>query len=225
MICYFENLPDFGSLEFEHSFLDFEDEEVLFTCHDISGKLCLCFQYEFRFKREWLIMPFDTEIVTSLINGEISMKSAFLKLAELNDGHFVYDRMELDGSRSSELINVNDPRLKTILPKDRVHFFGDKAEALEYLNDIYKFNETRINTDFYLAVKYHMSARHITFERPSLLIKPVSNIDDKRFKIVCSSEGLKNIKITSRDILEVDNSKEKKIDLNSSHSAFLKCAC
>lgn len=74
---YFENICDIGDLFLDEIFFEFETEPILFLCRDKSNNMYFCLCSEIRKVQGWTICKISSNILTDVVDGNITIREAF----------------------------------------------------------------------------------------------------------------------------------------------------
>lgn len=125
--AYFKNLDHIGSLFLDHIFLEFENEPILFTCHDIHKKIYICLCSEMRYELKWIIATCELSALHSLINRTCDIASIFLIPPSVTQVV-----LNLDGDEQIQSIPRN--KIDELdLPQKGVYLKCDTNSAMDYL--------------------------------------------------------------------------------------------
>lgn len=75
----FENIKKIGNLYLIQILLEFENEPILFLCHDENQKKYLCLCSEIRKEQKWIIVECKQKALSELLKKEIDIRMTFLK--------------------------------------------------------------------------------------------------------------------------------------------------
>lgn len=141
---YFVNLPQAGDLYLEKVFVKFEDENILFICHDEQGMKYLGVCYEVRYALKWVLCKVTCEKILQMLCGVISVRDCFERTEE---SLLLITYTEEDGEQSTRK-NLGDVE-SHILPDADFCLKYDMNQDAYYMNicdEMFKQRKTIAST-------------------------------------------------------------------------------
>lgn len=224
---YFDNVNNIGKLYLDYVFYEFETEPILFTCVDEKKQLYLCLCSDIRYGQKWVVAECSITTLTNLINEEIDITSAFLKVPKV-----IIITMDLEGNESNYVIDINKiDRLD--LPKEGTFIRTDKERAKNYLwrkNYESVCLQLRKKVGATLIADEIIMSYNVVFHKSSYTTKKrLEQYCDLINKEFCKQTGKLSIKLEQSAISKDENSihiKKKyskqieQIDINNANNDF-----